>query len=367
MKTAFVQSRPSGPTVLYALTALVLAAAAWAYFTPIDISVRASGIVRPEGDPIRIVSEVGGRIRHVHVREGSEVRQGDPLIQLDARDLTLRERSLETRIHLTELRVHDLKRQVDDTTAIEEQSTSLDALDRDAAHRNVQAALESARLRYARSDLLLRDGLIARQLHDEARLALTQAEADESRLSTNSTELKRAQAEAHIRDLAAGETPLRAELAVLYHDLEQTRLELDRLTITSPADGQITSLASLHTAEIISQGTAIANVVPRSRPAVVESWLPAADRAFVRAGQSVRLQTDAFPPDQYNAVNGTVLSISPDARFNESLNGAFRVLIVPAPDSPELHLGMTFQVLFITRTERALGLLFQKIKRNFEE
>jgi len=44
----------------------------------------------------------------------------------------------------------------------------------------------------------------------------------------------------------------------------------------------------------------------------VESWLPAADRAFVRAGQSVRLQTDAFPPDQYNAVNGTVLSISPD-------------------------------------------------------
>jgi multidrug resistance efflux pump len=367
MKTAFLHSRPSGVTVLYALAALVLAAAAWAYFTPIDISVQARGIVRPEGDPIRLVSEAGGRIRDIYVHEASEVHQGDPLIQLDTRDLILKERSLETRIHFTELRLDDLKRQVDDTTAIEEQSTSLDAFDRDAALRNAQAALENARLRYARTDLLLREGLIARQLYDEARLALTQAEADELRLSTKSTELKRAQAEAHLRDLAAGNLPLRAELAALYHELGQTRLALDRLTITSPVDGQITSLASLHADEIISQGTSIAAVVPRSQPPVVESWLPTAERAFVSPGQTVRLQTDAFPPDQYNAVNGTVLSISPDARFNESLNGAFHVLIAPAPDSPELHMGMTFQVHFITRRERALWLLFQKIKRSFEE
>ena len=366
MKTASVLWRPSGGTALYALTALVFAAAAWAYFTPIDISVRAPGIVRPQGDPIRIVCEVGGRIRDVHVREGSEVHQGDPLIQLDPRDLILRQRSFETRIHFTELRIHDLQRQVDDTTAIEGQSTSLDAVDRDGARRNAQAALENARLRYARTDLLLREGLIARQAHDEAQLALTQAEADELRLSAKSTELKRAQAEARLRDLAAGETPLRAELAALYNDLQLTRLELDRLTITSPADGQITSLASLHRGEVISQGSTIAAVVPRSQPLVVESSLPTAERAFVSAGQTVRLQTDAFPPDQYNAVNGTVLSISPDARFNESLNGAFRVLIAPAPDSPELHLGMTFQVLFITHRERALWLLFQKIKRSFE-
>ncbi|PYS24629.1 MAG: hypothetical protein DMG11_24075 [Acidobacteria bacterium] len=152
MKTASVLWRPSGGTALYALTALVFAAAAWAYFTPIDISVRAPGIVRPQGDPIRIVCEVGGRIRDVHVREGSEVHQGDPLIQLDPRDLILRQRSFETRIHFTELRIHDLQRQVDDTTAIEGQSTSLDAVDRDGARRNAQAALENARLRYTRSD-----------------------------------------------------------------------------------------------------------------------------------------------------------------------------------------------------------------------
>src|SRR6267142_1133766 len=186
MKTAFVQSRPSGVTALYALAALVLAAAAWAYFTPIDISVQARGIVRPEGDPIRIVAEAGGRIRDIYVHEAAEVHQGDPLIQLDTRELLLRERSLRNRIHFTELRLDDLKRQVDDTAAIDEQSISIDAFDRDAAQRNVRAALESARLRFARTDLLLREGLIARQLYDEARLALTQAEADESRLAAKS-------------------------------------------------------------------------------------------------------------------------------------------------------------------------------------
>ena len=130
--------------------------------------------------------------------------------------------------------------------------------------------------------------------------------------------------------------------------------------------GQVTSLASLHTGEILSAGTTIAAIVPRSQSLVIESWLPASERPFVKPDQRVRLQTESFPPDQYNALDGAVLSISPDARFNESLTGAFRVLITPARFNPELRLGMTFEVHFITRQERLLWLLFQRIRRNFD-
>ncbi len=344
---------------LYALAALVILVAVWAYLTPIDISVRARGIVRPEGDPIRIVSEAGGRILKVHVTEGSAVRAGDTLVQLDTREAALQIRSLESRIHFTELRLAELDAQLSDAESLEEQSAALDDFDRQNT-----AALESTRLRFARADLLLHQGLISRQAHDESRAALAQTEAEADRLS-RSSDLKRAEGAARLRDLDTQSTPLRAELSLVYHQLEQARLVLDRLTITSPATGRVTSLAPLHNGEFLPTSAFVAAVAAAARPVVIESFLPTADRAHVSAGQSVRLQSDAFPPDQYNAIDGAVLAISPDARFNEGLTGSYRVLIAPAPDSPSLHLGMTFQVHFITRQERLLSLLFQKVAANF--
>lgn len=366
MKTAYPPTLLSGSKTLYVLTALVVGATAWAYFTPVDIAVRARGIVRPQGDPVRIVSEVGGRIHRIPVQEGWEVSRGDPLVQFDTRDLELKKRSLEARIHFMEIRLEDLRRQLVDVAAIEERSASIDELDRDTAQKNARTAVENARSRFNRTGLLMGEGLIARQSYDDARAALAQAEAEETRLSGKLLDLKRAQAEAHLRDLTASSIPLRSELAGLYQELEQCRFDIDRRTITSPIDGQITSLASLHAGEIIGTGTAVAAVVPRSHLLVIESWLPTSDRAFVDEGQPVRLQTDSFPADQYNAIDGAVLSISPDARFNEALNGAFRVLIAPAPGPPRLQLGMTFQVHFITRQERLIWVLFQKIHRNFD-
>src|SRR5262245_5703025 len=112
MNTAYPPTFLSGSKTLYILAALAIVAGAWAYLTPVDIAVRARGLVRPQGDPIRIVTEVAGRIHRIHVHEGGEVRRGDPLIQFDTRDLDLQKRSLELRIHFTEIRLADLQRQL---------------------------------------------------------------------------------------------------------------------------------------------------------------------------------------------------------------------------------------------------------------
>src|SRR5881628_1772009 len=174
MKSASA-SQCSGSKSVYVLVVLVLAAAGWVHFTPIDISVHARGVVRSNGDPVRLISEASGRIRRVFVKEGSTVREGDALVQLDPRELALKQRTIEDRIHYAELRLADRERQFAEAAAIEEQSTSIDVLEREAARRNARAGLDNARLRFARTDLLLQQGLIARQVHDEARLALEQA------------------------------------------------------------------------------------------------------------------------------------------------------------------------------------------------
>src|SRR5438093_6326207 len=148
MKTASAFSHRSGSKSVYLLAMLVVAAAVWSYLTPIDISVRARGVVRSNGDPVRVISEVSGRIRHVFIKEGSTVREGDLLVQLNTRDLALKQKTVEGRIHYAEIRLADLERQVSEAAAIDEQSASIDVLEREAARRNARASLESARLRF---------------------------------------------------------------------------------------------------------------------------------------------------------------------------------------------------------------------------
>jgi multidrug resistance efflux pump len=299
----------------------------------------------------------------LNLREGATVRRGDVLIQLDTVEAELKKRSLESRIHFVEERLRDLQRRLTDNAIVDERAVVLEAIEIDASERVAQANLEQAQLRFTRAGALFASGLISRQAMDESRIAMSQAEAERFRLTSRSIDLKSAQSHARLRDAAAEALPLRAEVASLRAQLEQNKMDYGKLTITSPSAGQLTLVAPLHVNELLSAGTTIAALVPAHGSLIVEAWLPTADRHFVVPGQSVRLQTDSFPPDQYDRITGTVRFISPDATFNEARVGAYRVLIAPSPHSPRLSLGMTSQAHFITRQEPVLGLLFQKIRQ----
>jgi multidrug resistance efflux pump len=350
---------------LYLLAAMICGAAVWAYLTPLDISIRSRGIVRPEGEPIRIIAEVGGRIRKIFVNEGDHVARQDPLLEFDIRDLVLKKRAIDSRIRFAQSRLKDVERQIDDTIAIANQADSADSLDYEAAQRSSDLNVQSARERFDRTTLLFQDGLVSKQMYDESRFALAQAEADRLRLSSRSMELKRAQSALQIRKVMADATPIRNELAVLYNEREQTDFEIERRTIRSPADGRITSLAALHADETIAAGTIVAALVANSHVLVIESWVPNSDRFDLAPGQRVRLRSEAFPPDENKTFGGVIQYISPDARFNESLSGTYRVLIRPADNVPPLSLGTTFEVNFITRQERLIWILFEKIRHGF--
>jgi multidrug efflux pump subunit AcrA (membrane-fusion protein) len=136
-------------------------------------------------------------------------------------------------------------------------------------------------------------------------------------------------------------------------------LEIQRLNIVSPAEGEIASLIPLHPGEVLTAGTVIATVIPRGSDLVLESWIPAGQRHRIEAGSAVRAQPDETP-DPSSALDGLVLSISPDARITGS-SATYRVRIIPFMESPPLHAGMTFQIRFITGRQRFLWLLLGKV------
>jgi multidrug resistance efflux pump len=73
---------------------VALAAALWVYHTPMDM--------RLDAGVVSIASEAGGTITRVYIKEGAEVSQGEPLIQLDTRQVQATRRFLQNAIHLEE-------------------------------------------------------------------------------------------------------------------------------------------------------------------------------------------------------------------------------------------------------------------------
>jgi multidrug resistance efflux pump len=61
-------------------------------------------------------------------------------------------------------------------------------------------------------------------------------------------------------------------LSSLYRELEQLRLDLDRLTITSPIDGRIIYVVPLAPGDLLPAGNAIAVIFPRNTSKHKERW-----------------------------------------------------------------------------------------------
>ena len=374
-----------GATV-YVLAALFWAALMWSYFTRVEVVIRAPGVVRPEGEVVRITTEVDGTIAAVYVQEGDIVGTGDILVRLDDGETPAGRQTLLEQIDLLESQLEGIAQTGRDATSIfqlEERKLEIeirtaeeDLERRWASHaallQSSELELERARNRHLRTEQLLKEGLVSVQSHDEIETALLIAQSvrfeTESRAPTDTPfmsliqarDLNQAQFKARRRELEATATPIYGRLAELRLGLQQASRTANRLTIRSPAKGKLTSLSTLHPGEHLPSGTLIATLAPTPIYLIVEAWLPNRDAPLVHRGQRVRLVTE-----DSETFDGYVLSISPDARLTDSGTGAYRVLITPDTNRT-LHLGLALETRFVTREERVLSLLFTRIRQAFD-
>ncbi len=373
-----------GATV-YVLATLLAIALTWSYFTEVDVVVRAPGLVRPDGEVVRITSEVAGTIEAVHVEEGDAVHTGDIVVRLDNQQIRLERETIEHQIALAGEQLRDLDRRIATTARIHVlELEKLDTEIRSArqvleqGHREHAAQMESASLRleqtrqeHLRNQQLFAEGLISRQTSDRFRNDFNLAEAQhleilyrkptdaslQSLLETKN--LIDAELESLQQDLRMESVPIEAQRTELRSRQQQVDQEAERRFIRSPSTGQITLLPTVHPGEHIAAGTLIATLAPTPVRPIVEAWVPNAKATDLRPGHPARLRLD-----DSETIDGIVFAVSPNVRFTESANGAFQVLI--APDTLGLRLGLAVDVRIITRQERVLTLLFNRIERAFD-
>lgn len=388
----------------------------WAGFAPLKEGVLADGAVVVDTEHKTVQHLEGGIVERLHVREGSEVKEGQLLIELSETRARAELERLETRYYgrmaefdrlnaerlsreridfseellarrgepriatllavqedLFEVRRNEYQGEVEilrhRIQQLEEQVRGLEASQ--GARQREQALIEE--------DLENLEALREQQLVDESLLIARQREYEQGlgALGNNAADIAATR-------VAIGETrqqilqlqnTLRTkvsdQLIAAQQELLETRERivavrdmLRRTRIRAPQDGKVIGLTAHTLGGVVQPGNPIMNIVPSQDRLMVEGRVRPTDIDNVFPGQEARLRFDAFSWRTTPELTGKVERVSPDAFQNRETGESYYVARILAPEEElaklgdvEVEPGMPVSIMFTGGARTAMQYL----------
>jgi membrane fusion protein (multidrug efflux system) len=298
---------------------------------------------------VMITPDISGKISKIVVREGEEVKAGQPLFEIDAVPFRIAVTQAQAKLAGVRTDFDNLK-------------TNLTATDRliDLARQTV--ALKTKEVERKQSLLASRAG--------------AQADVDSSvaTLVNAKTQLEQLiQQQARLRNQLLDDPALPIEKYPPYIEaqaaLDQAQRDLAHTTLRAPINGMATQVDSIQLGRYVTAGTPVFAIVDNAHP-----WVDAnpkeTDITYLRIGQSVDLTVDTFSNKTFK---GTVSSVSPGTGSQFSILPAqnasgnwvkvvqrvpLRITFDPNQDLSRLRAGMSVVVDIDTKRQRSLAGLF---------
>ena len=201
---------------------------------------------------------------------------------------------------------------------------------------------------------------------------------DTAELQTGYSKLKDevAVAEEQLRQLRASRGPVgetldrQNRIAQLQAELASVEENIARTTISSPVDGVITRIDIRNPRAVVQAGQVLLAIAPADARLIVETQVPNKDVAFIEKGLPAKIKYDAFPFQDYGSVEGVVVDIAPDARFDERLGSFYKVSILSKQSSISargrnlpLRAGLTATVELVTERRSVLSLVLEPLRK----
>jgi RND family efflux transporter MFP subunit len=224
-------------------------------------SVEAVGTLDPNEEVI-VSNQVEGIIDHLYVDLGDSVRAGQPLAQLDTRELELAVHQQQAALQqeLARLGLADAAASVDEATT--------------SQVRQAEATFAEAKIRLERTKKLAAEGLLAKQQLDEqqARYDVAEAALHSSRETVRN---------------------IRATISARKAALNLAEKKLADAKITAPIAGFVKD-RQVSQGQFLRLNSPVVTIV-QNTPLKLKVDVPENAVAFVRAGGQVRFRVDAFP------------------------------------------------------------------------
>ncbi len=356
------------------LVAVFLTFSLAALLAPWTQNIRGSGRVfayAPDQRQQPIEATISGRVEKWFVQEGTQVKKGDPIVQLTDNDESILDRlgaeraAIEVRRIAQAQRTETLSNRIESVRRSQRAEIAATEANIQIAQRGVEAAqqdvgaataeLETNELNLRRQRDLLDDGLVSQRELELAELAARQSRAKvasaNARLSASRNKLSQSRAalrrviastEAEIENAEAGWRSAETEVASTNAALARLDVGISRQqaqTIKAPTDGTILRVVGRLGGEQVSRGEVLAVLVPQTEDRAVELHVDGNDAALIKAGSPVRLQFEGWPAVQFSGwpsvAVGTFGGRVAFVDASDDGRGDFRIVVVPdADDSP---------------------------------
>ena len=352
---------PVGRAVGATIIILFSVALAWASLGKIDVVVTAPGKIVASGGTKLIQPFETSIIKAIDVRDGQQVKVGDPLIELDttvanADVAHLRNDLLASRLDVARLTAAlaedgdplasfkppegvtpsllDLQRQLllDQVT---EQRTKLLALDRqrlqkEAERTTIAATIDKLQttIPFIEQRVEIRKGLADKELGSKITYLETIQQLNETRSELNVQKKRyeeasaalaavvenRAQAVAEYRRTRSAELAEAERKSIGFRDdLVKAEQRSRQQTLLAPVDGVVQQLAVHTIGGVVTPAQTLMALVPVNSQLEIEARVSNRDIGFVSAGAPAQIKIDTFNFTRYGLRHGKLLSVSSDA------------------------------------------------------
>ncbi|WP_108790217.1 HlyD family efflux transporter periplasmic adaptor subunit [Erythrobacter sp. Alg231-14] len=311
--------------IIITISALLVGFIAWSQWAELDQVTRAPGKVVPFARVQIVQSEQDGAITQIAVREGEAVTAGQLLVELDKVQLEAAVRESRVKVAALESRMARINAELFDRPLTF--PSSLDDFDEFVANQRQlfqrrRAALQSelatlsslAELQQQELDLnmpLLDTGDVARSEIIRMQRVVVETRGRISNLRSE-----------YIRDLQAEFTQTEEELAASRQQLARSEDSLRASTLAAPTDGIVKNVRFSTIGGVVRAGEEVLQIVPVGEKLIIETRVPPRDIAFVKTGQTARVNFDAYDNSIYGSATGNVVFISPDTLTEQSENGS---------------------------------------------
>ncbi len=397
--------------VLKVIQWLVLVLFLWAAFAKVDEVTRGEGRIIPSRQVQVIQSLDGGIVTELLVKQGDNVKQGQPLVKIDETraisslkenesqylSLSAKEARLKALangtsfqlseqiqkkipdIYLQELQLYNTSRQeLDSQVNIARDQLSQRERELSEAQYKREVAVktyESTTKELAANRPLLNSGAVSEieilRLEREANRAkgeIDQTSAQMGRINSAISEARRKIAEAQ----QSFNSKIRVELnetSAKINSLTQSSVALSdkvkQSTLVSPVNGKVSKLYFNTVGGVIQPGKEVMEVVPTDDSLVVEAKIQTRDIAFIRPNQPAVVKLTAYDYTIYGSLDGLVQDIAADSTIDDKGNAYYVVKVRTLQSNLGEHLpiipGMVAQVDILTGKKTVLSYLLKPV------